>query len=260
MLNYLKKYWQSWLIAFLTVAIFLFIAASTDAFQECMNHRYYESSDYEPPKGFAYIVSLLSWTQACSGEFLTKDGEAITAFFTFVLSVSTIGLWISTKNLWQTTTAAVSLANKEFVSTNRPRLRVRNFKLDNPVVGQQVAIQYEIVNVGATRARIIYHNIKIRLPFTEGRDKNAVELDAYIDTIKEIAGGEAAVSKTAFGPTYLDEWQFSVEGSAHAIGLIAYLDDIGVKRRTAFWRIYKGEYYGTFRFPDPPDDNREYED
>jgi hypothetical protein len=61
-----------------------------------MNKSYFESSDYGPPKGVAKIIATLRWDKVCTGEFLKEDGEAITAFFTLVLGLSTVGLWIST--------------------------------------------------------------------------------------------------------------------------------------------------------------------
>jgi hypothetical protein len=101
MLEHLRKHWRSWVLIALCFFVLCLVAAETDVFQECMNHSYYESSDHEPPKGFAVIISQLGWTQRCGGEFLIKDGEGITAFFTLVLGIATIGLWFSTRDLWK---------------------------------------------------------------------------------------------------------------------------------------------------------------
>ena len=51
----------------------------------------------------AQIIATLRWTKVCTGDFLKADGEAITAFFTLVLGISTIGLWLSTQKLWRVT-------------------------------------------------------------------------------------------------------------------------------------------------------------
>lgn len=147
------------------VIVFSIVAAEFDVFQECMNCSYYESSDHEPPKGLAVIVSQLGWTKTCSGEFFVKDGEAITAFFTLVLGLATIGLWISTRELWKSgEKQSVAIANQsarmsemataagqqvaiiaaqtdiqkkqhaigrlEFLAVHRPRLRIRHVTLD----------------------------------------------------------------------------------------------------------------------------------
>jgi len=98
-----KKHWRSLLITLLGIAIAFLIVLFSDAFQQCMNQSYYESSDYEPKKGVTQIIGTLGWTKTCTGKFLKEDSEAITAFFTLVLGISTIGLWLSTQKLWKIT-------------------------------------------------------------------------------------------------------------------------------------------------------------
>lgn len=101
MLRYLRQQWRSCLIAFLCVAFAAIVVCFSDAFQQCMNKAYYESSDYEPPKGIAQILAALGWAKVCTGEFLKVDGEAITAFFTLVVGFFTAALWASTDKLWR---------------------------------------------------------------------------------------------------------------------------------------------------------------
>jgi hypothetical protein len=101
MLKHLKNHWKSWAIAFLAIIIFCWVGFASEAFQQCIIKSYYESSDHEPEKGIAQILSTLRWTETCAGEFFREDGEAITAFFTLVLGISTVALWWSTRDLVQ---------------------------------------------------------------------------------------------------------------------------------------------------------------
>jgi hypothetical protein len=101
MFRHLKTHWRSW---FVTIGFFAFACAIvifSDAFQECINQSYYESSDYEPEKGIPLILGTLGWVKTCSGSFFKENGEAITAAFTVILGISTAGLWIATLNLYK---------------------------------------------------------------------------------------------------------------------------------------------------------------
>jgi len=148
----------------LVVIAFCGIAIGTDAFQQCMNHSYYESSDHEPEKGIAQILRTLGWSKTCAGEFFSVDGEAITAFFTLVLGISTVALWGVTRT--------VALAAKESadaaLATERARFFIvidttdltymtsgvilwiqNNARAQNPVP-MDVAIKFRFKNYGKT--------------------------------------------------------------------------------------------------------------
>src|SRR5207249_3575502 len=129
------------------------------------------------------------------------------------------------------TRQSIELANKEYISTNRPRLRVRSFRLEPLIPDKPITVRYEVVNVGGTRARIITHVITIRFPYTERRDQEAVEFSTAVGSIGEIAGGEALLSIKTLEINYLEEWQGFVDGAIQLFGQIAYMDDVGVVRR-----------------------------
>jgi hypothetical protein len=114
MFDYFKRHWRWWVFGTLTVMIFLCIAAGND-FPQCMSHRFFESVDREPPNGLTHFFQMLLLTGNCSGGFLKANGEAITAIFTMVLSISTIFLWLSTDNLWKTNERQHRLAERAFV-------------------------------------------------------------------------------------------------------------------------------------------------
>jgi hypothetical protein len=163
MLVHLKKHWRSWAIASSAAIIFIWVAIESDAFQNCMNMNksYFESSDYGPPKGVAKIIATLRWDKVCTGEFLKEDGEAITAFFTLVLGLSTVGLWISTWNLWEVTNA--TLTHSEKTAERQLRAYVYLEVIGRgypppPKIPDRCSISLIIKNSGSTWAR----NVRVK--------------------------------------------------------------------------------------------------
>ena len=118
-----RRHWISWVVALLAIAVAL--VWSSNAFQQCMNKSYYESSDYEPEKGLPKLFATLKWAKACTGGFLKENGEAITAFFTVVLGLSTVALWLSTRALWQVTSATLEHSERTAIRELRAYVSVK---------------------------------------------------------------------------------------------------------------------------------------
>jgi len=133
--QHLEKHWRSWLIASFCIAstiAFSWIALASEIFQECIRQPYYNAAYREPKEGFALIFGDLGRTEGCVGEFLVKDGEAITAFFTLVLSISTIALWWSTRRLWRVTESMADSGLRQgnaAIAAQSPRLIFSGLKL-----------------------------------------------------------------------------------------------------------------------------------
>jgi hypothetical protein len=68
------------------------------------------------------VFILLRWFLKLLHDYENK----FVAGFTIVLAFSTIGLWFSTRHLWIVTKAAVDLANREFISSHRPKMRLKH--------------------------------------------------------------------------------------------------------------------------------------
>lgn len=98
---HIKDHWLAWLMIAVILGVATWVVAGSEAFQHCISQAYYESADHEPKKGFSFFLSWVGWQKACTGLFLKENGEAITAFFTLVLAISTIGLWLATRALWR---------------------------------------------------------------------------------------------------------------------------------------------------------------
>ena len=129
MLDHLRKHSRLWFLAILTVAVAAAVVWFSDAFQQCMNEFYYESTDYEPEKGIAQILTTLRWTKICTGEFLKMDGEAITAFFTLVVGFFTAALWLSTRALWQVTTDTLNYSERTAIRELRAYVSVKELSM-----------------------------------------------------------------------------------------------------------------------------------
>ena len=125
MLGHLKKQWRSLTVALVCIVAAAFVVWLSDAFQQCMNKSYYESSDHEPEKGIAQILPTLGWTKTCTGQFLKEDGEAITAFFTLVVGAFTAALWFSTDKLWRSSESQIQ-TSRQIAAIQARQTRVSN--------------------------------------------------------------------------------------------------------------------------------------
>jgi hypothetical protein len=103
-------------------------------------------------------------------QILNDYGAAITALATLVIAGFTGTLWKATSQQARLTRKAIELANKEFVSTNRPRIRVRRVILKGTAArygaehlshGNDVAIGITLFNVGGTIAHIVDSRYRI---------------------------------------------------------------------------------------------------
>jgi hypothetical protein len=91
-----------WAIASIAVvgAVTLIIGVSK-SFQECVQKANNETGEQPIKKRIGEFLVPVTIRWNCTGEFLHNNGEAITATFTVVLAISTIGLWLATNRLWK---------------------------------------------------------------------------------------------------------------------------------------------------------------
>jgi hypothetical protein len=262
MLDFLKKHWASWVIISLGIIVFCLIAVESEAFKECLNHSYYESSDHEPEKGAPLIFSTLGWTKACAGEFLRQDGEAITAFFTLVLSISTIALWQSTHKLWIAGEQQIEIAGRALMATHRPKIGIRRLTLNLASLQDKQGAEatFVLLNKGASTARIKEQNGIIYFRNPSGAwpydfDTYEGKIEVCPDNLPE---GAAVDVKIRSAGSY-KEANLRINGivAIYAAGRILYEDETGTTRTTAFCRIYDTK---DFRFRPVGDPEYEYED
>ena len=296
MLRHLKQHWRSWLIAFLCVAFACGIVFFSDAFQQCMNKSYYESSDYEPDKGIALILSTLGWTKTCAGSFFKEDGEAITATFTVVLAVSTILLWRVT---WKTgerqsadMRAMADIAEKQmlivgaqtdiqkkqhaigrlqFLADKRPRLFVRHISVAIPLAVDPEFITgtLVVVNQGGTEARIVDTRCRIYwdsvgLPMLPplNDDKSLPFHDPNDGPIEE---GSSRIYPIRATQLLIESYRFNINARGiklYVMGFVRYADLNDKQRYMGFCREYEPPIVtgGNSRFNFITNKDYEYED
>ena len=168
-----------------------------------------------------------------AAEALATYTEAL-AWFTGLLALVGVGQGVL---IWQ----QFRLARAEFISTHRPRLRVRSFNA-NLVEGQPIRLSYTVVNVGDTPAHITTHNVIVsvkempRLGHKTFSKDRSEAMSTQVETVQAGASYECLTGEDQdlkFNPN----WNLGVAGGHLTIqGKIEYRDDNGVIRRTAFFR------------------------
>lgn len=207
------------------------------------------------------------------GETDTTTNENI-AQFTSQLVLATIVLGIV--GLGQATLIAgqIWLNRQEFVSTNRPRLSLREAYTAEPKTKEDyakpISVNYKLVNLGGTRAFITRSKYCIELLPMEG-EKRQLELEepSNTDGQKELQGGaELDGLFKAAPPVKWESASFDIKGRVSVTrggdswgiffyGRVAYRDDRNIERFMAFYRVLQ---HGSFRFVPIDDKQLEYSD
>jgi hypothetical protein len=211
--------------------------------------------------------------------FLKAYEHELVAGFTVVLAVSTIGLWLSTRHLWGVTKTAVDLANKEFISTHRPRVRLKHawftdqtaWRLNGPL-----EINLDLVNVGNTSAHIVWINYQSlvvpagqrlpqRPPYDEPLPVGATPITRF-KTTADLPSGITLARPVCDGILDQQEIHDILWGTQqlYLIGTIEYWDYAGL-RQTAFCRRFTYQSYPPAagdmgRFEKENDSDYEYDD
>jgi hypothetical protein len=193
----------------------------------------------------------------------------ITALATLIIAAFTGTLWVSTSKQARLTRESIDLARNEFISTWRPKLRVRNivaeggeeFPLLTP--GRPLIGKLQVVNIGGTTAKIkqgriiVFWNesgLPMELPYA--RSNIGVYLpEASLAPGKSI---EPAFQSDATLPANVGTISTGVIGQLHlyVMGSIEYDDESCIRRRTNFCREYRRlnwQIDGRFYPVDDPD-------
>lgn len=102
-------------------------------------------------------------------DFADGHGDAITGVFTIALAIFTARLWFSTEKLWGVTNQSVELARKEFISSHRPRMRLKHIWMtdgsllrNDDTTWQNGPLEFnlDIVNIGNTDGYITWINFE----------------------------------------------------------------------------------------------------
>ncbi len=193
-----------------------------------------------------------------------------TAFFTLTLTGSTIGLWIVTWKAQQITAEQIKIANAEYVASHRPKIRICLLRIDKLVVGEPFAVQYEVVNIGDTKAKIVTNEITLRIDRVLDGGRKPRLFTCQFHFADYLAPGEALLARKVTPVIFEKAWwpytanltESWAEGVVIVSGTISYFDDNGTLRRTGFYRICTKDVnrFRTLDADSPARADHEYED
>lgn len=216
---------------------------------------------------FAFVFFLSEWWVAFVS-LVEQHDKVLVALSTVVMAVFTIALWFSNRSLWKeakqaskiardTADAAkqsVESAERVFLATNRPRIRVKHlwltYKNDNgpdypPGEGPSypTGIDLALVNAGTTTATLREFRIKVAVVRRGGKPPaDPRYLGEPIRRGYELASGISLLFENVLSGAPLfknQEERNAVYNKAcdlYCIGDIEYVDALGGFRKTAFCR------------------------
>jgi hypothetical protein len=117
--------------------------------QAASNQAYPEYCAFRGP-----LLSVVSWASGRAITVLHNRDKEIVAAFTVILALSTIFLWIATRDAARAARRQIGLARDEFISTHRPKLIVRQFQLDAPQPDHIIKVHFSVINAGDTEATL----------------------------------------------------------------------------------------------------------
>lgn len=204
------------------------------------------------------------------GTYIVKEPEEFWEKFLDPLSILTGVLAFVTYLMARAVTEQVRLAHGEFLTTHRPRLRVRKVAMQHYFKPpQHLRISCEIANVGATVATLE----KVEMTVQQWRPRNSgspypiAPTEPYLEgvdtTIRRIEGGAHIKIEIDVPIPEMGGWEFSIN-KMHVRGDLTYKDSLKIERHTSIDRVpipdltrWAGRRFSTEADPDP---DYEYED
>jgi hypothetical protein len=137
----------------MAVAAILTVCAvvNSESFQSCVEQPQYPSP-YKPLNESAPQLRV-TWSrlQPCVGVFLKENGEAITAIFTIILGISTIGLWLQTKRIAEDTRALFFSERRPWINAALEADSELRFSIDEA----DVTLRFVATNSGESPATFV---------------------------------------------------------------------------------------------------------
>jgi hypothetical protein len=173
-------------------------------------------------------------------------------------------LWQATRKLWEAgerqarqTQETIDLGQKQFVSTHRPKIRIKHLRLvdEDFQDGKPLEVQLDIVNTGSTDAILKLYSYALfclrsgELP----KDPPHIGKDHSLNDFS-LASGMTLPIKIKAGVYSRNE-----SGDLCFSGGIVYADSMGRIRTTSFYRLLLMRT-SRFYLPENPDSDYEYQD
>ena len=248
-------------IALTAIAFFaIFVVWSSSSFHDCVKRQQTayskETNESKPPLFFAR-ESRAAICIRCASHVIYEYRDAATAVATVFIALFTFTLWWSTKGMLEATKTAVDLARAEFISTHRPKIRLRRIKPILPLKASEcVEALIEAANIGDTKATIFEIGVDI---YIANQPFNA--RPAPIPILMVEPGKQANINVR--GGQRLTQSQIANLGTGQRLrilGIINYRDDNGTIRTTSFARQYEPNLSRFLDVPSgDPDEDLNYE-
>ena len=177
-----------------------------------------------------------------------KITDTLLALFTFILIV--VGAWqgIQLKN-------TVDLSRAEFISSHRPRLRIRSVDRSTSNPTDFIGVKFAVVNVGDTEARLLGSRVVVDFfPEKPPIDLNGTDV---VEPRRFLPGASDSYVVTSSRKWLPLQSEYNAARYLFVHGQVVYRNDLGTTYTTSFCRIWN---VAANRFKRTDDPDYEYED
>jgi hypothetical protein len=200
-----------------------------------------------------------------------RDKE-ITALSTFSIALFTVILAVASALQFRALMSSISLARDEFISTHRPKIRIKHVRIKNGTRAREpLTVRLVIVNAGIGEAQIA--SCGIAYSFIAAGDslppEDTVNFTTYVAAIPPVPSGFTWVFEFTSLESLTDYGSRSI-GSGnvklYCLGSLDYRDKDGRIRKTAFCRyldisiVEPGQGFWRLLPDEKPNRDYEYED
>jgi hypothetical protein len=211
------------LVVLVALAVPIWVVATSKTFQACIQTHHDQPAEQHLKKGMGNLLSSGGGVyRECLGEFIENNGEGILASFTIMLALSTIFLWIATRDLVR---EAKGTSEREL----RAYLGVENVSLKLLQVGEKPEITIVVRNFGQTPAYRVtkFSDSKVGaidlkdFPEEGGRSQTALNPG---ETLKTISTRDTVLTQAEYDGIKDDTIRY------HFFGIVRFIDAFGKKR------------------------------
>ena len=244
------------------------------SFETCVSQNSSDQSAKESENKAGIVGRFVLAESICSLRLVDRHNGFFAAVAAFVIAAFTATLWWSTQGMLAATNKTIKLARNEFISTHRPRLRVKNVVIDRPPKGEPlfktgrvISGQLDIINIGVNRA--LYHDghcsvfcTREGLPMQRPFSEEQVNLRPDKTTLWSGESVTVTFRSAATAPEHIENAGSRVihGWDVYVMGWVTYIDDATAVRRTGFCRKFKASHFGEGRFRAVKNPDYEYED
>jgi hypothetical protein len=225
-------------LSLLGFVLLVSVGTFTPSYRECQRN-YEETYPGSAKPDYRHLIRVIA---KCEGASIDANSATITAVGTILIAAFTLTLWLVTGR-------SLQLARDEFISSHRPKLRMRLLQMDAPQVNGPFKISFTMANIGDTAATIVGVDVKIQVRNVVKIFDAEGQLVNYEDARwtsrfprgQIIPAGDSAILHGESIERFDPEWGVPTEdwalGTVAIIGAITYSDDRRINRRTGFYRI-----------------------